>query len=217
MIVVNEICVCTIPIFIPSHRVVMGEVNFTFNHNLTIAWPTLLDAREKVDFLFPTAEIDTLINNASYTQTIGCFNRAQNESCINACGNVSEIFSSWPNFYTCSWYPALSEALNDSSLNASQVQALNDKGISSNGSNSPSIVSTSIASCLSDYCQSSPDCMDIDTHESCSFDNLISSNGSSNELNRTGAIICLRDSVCGSTASVNPDIGGLGVCLSFRR
>lgn len=194
----------------------MGEANFTYINSTILSQPSLIGTVQNLDFLFPTTNIDILINNASFTQTIGCSNGDKNVSCVDTCGNVSEIFSSWPNFYSCSWYPALSEALDDSNLNATEAQSLNHKGISSNGSNSPSVVSTSIASCLSDYCQSSPDCMDIDKYSSCSLDNLISSNGSSNELNRTSAIICLRDSVCGSTASVNPDIGGLGVCIFSR-
>ncbi|CZR60067.1 uncharacterized protein PAC_09962 [Phialocephala subalpina] len=192
----------------------MTSLNLTFDHNLSISLPPLSDAITKLDFLFPTASIDSLINNSTFTRTIGCSNSTPNVSCIDTCGNVSDVFSSWPNFYSCSWYPALAEALNGADLNVAQVEVLNAKCVSPNLSIVPSNISSTIATCLSDYCQSSPDCLGIDTYSSCSLDNLLSRDASG-DLNRTSAIVCLRDSVCGSTASVNPDIGGLGVILSL--
>lgn len=194
----------------------MNEPHLFPNHNLSSWVPSRSDALTKSDFLFPTTDIDSLINDSTFTQTIGCSNSSQNLSCINTCGNVTNLFSSWPNFYSCSWYPALAEALSDPNLNNTQVAGLDAKGISGNDSSFPTNISNTIATCLNDYCQSSPDCLAIDTFRSCSLDNLLSSNGSSQELNRTSAFICMSKNVCSTTASINPDIGGLGV-NSFLR
>lgn len=185
--------------------------NFSTNHNWIASLPSWEDAHTMLDFLSPTENIDSLINKSAFTQTLGCSDGSQIVPCSETCGNVTAAFLNWPNFYSCSWYPTLAESLSDSNLNNTQVEVLNDKGFSSNQSNFPSNISNTIANCLSDYCLSSADCLGIDTLHSCSLNNLLSSNGSSSDLNRTSAIVCLRDSVCGSTASVNPDIGGLGV------
>jgi hypothetical protein len=166
-----------------------------------------------LSFLSPNANISSLIVNSTFTSTLGCYNTSidpQNASCIQTCGNITDVFSSWPNFYTCSWYPALSEALNENP-NVMNAAVLGNLGIYDNEEDLSSNISSSIATCLADYCQSSPQCLVLDSSNACSLTNLFYTSGSSRILNQSSAASCLRYGVCGTTDDVNPDIGGLGV------
>ncbi|KAG4440238.1 hypothetical protein IFR05_004257 [Cadophora sp. M221] len=180
------------------------------------------EATTNFGFLFPNTSATSLINNPDFTASLHCSLESvesvepRNISCVEACSNPTIIFSNWPNFYTCSWYPTLSEALDAPDANSSSSNTLSSLGILSNQSTLSHSISSDIAACLSDYCESSDDCRKLDaTTQSCSLENLTIINGSSVVLNRTSAITCLRDNVCSSTGAVNPDIGGLGVILSL--
>jgi hypothetical protein len=166
-----------------------------------------------LSFISSNVNVSSLIDNSTFTSTLGCYINSfdsQNASCIQICGNITDIFSSWPNFYTCSWYPALSEALNENP-NVSTAASFGDLGVYGHEEDLSSNISFSIATCLADYCQSSPQCQVLDSNKSCSSTNLIYTSGSSQILNQSSAATCLRYGVCGTTDDVNPDIGGLGV------
>lgn len=166
-----------------------------------------------LSFLSPDANASNLIENGTFTNTLECFLTyipPKNTSCLHTCENITEIFSSWPNFYTCSWYPSLSAALNENP-NVSTGGLLGEVGIYSHEETLSSNVSSSIATCLADYCQSSPQCQKLDSANACSLTNLFYVSGSSRILNQSSAATCLRYGVCGTTDDVNPDIGGLGV------
>jgi hypothetical protein len=170
-------------------------------------------------FLFPTANLPDLLGNLNFTESLDCMANPSasslfsNISCTSACGSVEDIFANWPNFYTCSWYPSISDTLNNSDVNVtnSEVQTLNAIGIFGNQSALVTNISSSIANCLNDYCESSSTCLTLDHSNQCLLDNLLIGNGFSQRLNRSSAVACLRDSVCATTTDVNPDIGGLGV------
>jgi hypothetical protein len=167
-----------------------------------------------LSFLSPNANVSSLINNSTFTNTLQCAivtsDGLQNASCLQACGNITDLFSSWPNFYTCSWYPALSGFLTENP-NVSTAASLETLGINGHQEDLTSNISSNIATCLADYCQSSPQCQLLDSSQACSSASLISVNGSSKTLNQSSAASCLRYGVCGTTDDVNPDIGGLGV------
>jgi hypothetical protein len=169
-----------------------------------------------LEFLSSSANISKLINNSNFTNSLGCSLDLdeKNTSCIQVCGNVTDVFSSWPNFYTCSWYPTLSEALNENP-NVSSGSLLGSLGIFDHEEDLSSNISSSIANCLADYCQSSSQCQVLDSTNACSLTDLVSTSGSYMTLNRSSAVNCLRYGVCGSIDNVNPDIGGLGVRRTF--
>ncbi|KAH7321728.1 hypothetical protein BKA65DRAFT_87576 [Rhexocercosporidium sp. MPI-PUGE-AT-0058] len=180
------------------------------------------EATTNFGFLFPNASVTSLISNADFTASLHCSLETaestipKNISCIEACSNPALIFSNWSNFYTCSWYPTLSEALDAPDVSTSATDTFSSLGILPNQSILSHSISSDIATCLSDYCKSSDDCRKLDSKsQSCSLENLVVVNGSLVTLSRTNAITCLHDSVCSSTGAVNPDIGGLGVILSL--
>lgn len=177
---------------------------------------TRYNAIEELGFLSPNANVSSLIDNSNFTSTLKCFENlddSQNVPCAQTCGNVTDIFRSWPNFYTCSWYPALSEALNENP-NVSTAASLGALGIHAHQEDISSNISSSIASCLADYCQSSSQCQALDSQDACTLTNLLASSGI---LNQSTAATCLRYGVCGTTDDVNPDIGGLGVRQKTKR
>ena len=176
------------------------------------------EAVTALGFLFPNTSVTDLIGNSNFTTSLHCSLKTLdslnqvNVSCFEACSDPAIIFSTWPNFHTCSWYPSLSEALDGPFVSLSTKEAFSTLGILPNQSNLSLSVSSDIASCLSDYCASSEDCRKLDaTSRSCSLENLVTTNGTLSTLNRTSAIMCLRDNVCSSTGAVNADIGGVGV------
>jgi len=189
---------------------IVPSLSSIFPDDATLRQNAIVD----LGFLSPNANASSLINNSTFANTLQCAiatsNDLQNASCVQTCGNITDLFSSWPNFYTCSWYPALSEALNVNP-NVSTGVSLDSLGIYSHQEELSSNISSSIATCLADYCQSSSQCQVLDSSKACSSTNLISVNGSSKTLNQSSAASCLRYGVCGTTDEVNPDIGGLGV------
>jgi len=206
----------------------IGDGVGSWIYNLTASPAALQKVLVDLDFLhsFADADIPRLINNVSFTNSLGCKLESQYmipdyTSCAEVCGNVSTIFSSWPNFYTCSWYPALSEALAGSSPNGTQVDTLENFGITANQQDLSGYISSTVANCLAEYCQSSADCQAAPGASSssqwCTLDNLLSTNGSTQMLNRTSVMSCLEYAICPSTLSVNPDIGGLGVSKILPR
>ncbi|KAH7393398.1 hypothetical protein BKA64DRAFT_86424 [Cadophora sp. MPI-SDFR-AT-0126] len=180
------------------------------------------EAVTNLNFLFPNASVTSLISDPDFTSSLLCSLESRdsvnprNISCVQACSDPSIIFSNWPNFYTCSWYPSLSGALDRPDVSLPAKATFSNLGILPDQLNLSSSISSDIASCLSDYCASSNDCRNLDaTSRSCSLENLVSLNGTLKTLNRTNAIICLRDNVCSTTGAVNPDIGGVGVMSSL--
>lgn len=172
----------------------------------------------RAEFLFPSPSLATLLQNTSFTDSLQCMNSSQNgyifaNSTIDeGCGSVETIFASWSNFYTCSWYPSLSDTLYESAVNSTEFNTLTKLGVTESQQGLSDNVSSSVASCLNDYCQSSSTCLALDRFHSCSLESLLTIKNSSQTLNRTSAFACLRDNVCATTTEVNPDIGGLGVC-----
>jgi hypothetical protein len=161
-----------------------------------------------------TMNATDLINNSEFIGSLECSIKygAENISCTESCGTVNHIFNDWPNFYTCSWYPELSNALDHSNLDGPNLESLARLGISGNQREFSNNISVTIANCLSDFCRSSStDCPRLDHSNSCALENLITVNGSSGTLSANSAITCLQDGVCGSDLDVNPDIGGMGV------
>ncbi|CZT46297.1 uncharacterized protein RSE6_06706 [Rhynchosporium secalis] len=179
------------------------------------------EAVTNLGFLFINASIASLSGNPDFTASLHCSletaaSDPRNISCVEGCSKPEIIFSNWSNFYTCSWYPSLSAYLDRLDTNASTIDAFSSMGIQPNQSSLSQSVSSDIASCLSEYCESSDDCQKSDLiSQSCSMENLITTTGTVTTLNRTNAVICLRDNVCSSTGVVNPDIGGLGVIMSL--
>jgi hypothetical protein len=199
----------------------MASANLSAPVNLSDfnAFPTPfteIEAIADLAFLLNVTDVPALINNSNFTATLGCSDGDQNITCTDACSNVTSVFENWSNFYTCSWYPALSEALSDTNTTRIGAQSLEAFGIYGGQNELSSNTSINIATCLSDYCQSSSICLGLDTTNSCSMDTLIQTNSSSSTLDRVNAFKCVQSSVCGSIVDVNPDIGGLGVSLSFR-
>lgn len=197
----------------------MGSTFFTSNFTTLLedALSKQSQAIIRADFLFPNPSLPTLLQNTNFTDSLQCVNSSQNgwvfgNSTIDeGCGSVEKIFASWPNFYTCSWYPSLSDALYESTMNSTEFDSLTKLGVSGNQQGLSANVSSSVANCLNDYCQSSSTCLALDHFYSCSLGSLLTTNGASQTLNRTSAFACLRDNVCATTTEVNPDIGGLGV------
>ncbi|KAN0103334.1 hypothetical protein V8E51_011647 [Hyaloscypha variabilis] len=189
---------------------IVPSLSSIFPDDATLRQNAIVD----LGFLSPNTNASSLIDNSTFANTLQCAiatsNGLQNASCVQTCGNITDLFSSWPNFYTCSWYPALSEALNVNP-NVSTGVSLGSLGIYSHQEELSSNISSSIATCLADYCQSSSQCQVLDSSKACSSTNLISVNGSSKTLNQSSAASCLRYGVCGTTDEVNPDIGGLGI------
>lgn len=171
-------------------------------------------------FLFPTTPLPELLGNSTFIDSLDCMtassdgNSFQNISCAEGCGNVENIFANWPNFYTCSWYPSIADTLNVLSVNTLEVETLHSLGIVGSQQTLVTNISSDIANCLNDYCASSSTCQTLDSANHCSLESLLISNGSSQSLNRSSAVSCMRDSVCGTTTETNPDIGGLGVSSS---
>lgn len=199
----------------------MASVNLSVPVNLSNfnPFPTPFTRNEAIAdlaFLLDITDVPALIDNSNFTATLGCSDGDQNITCADSCTNVTSVFESWSNFYTCSWYPALSEALSDTNTSRIGAQSLEAFGIFGGQNELSSNTSITIATCLSDYCKSSSICLGLDTTNSCSMNTLIQTNSSSSTLDRVNAFKCVESSVCGSIVDANPDIGGLGVCLSFR-
>jgi hypothetical protein len=168
-----------------------------------------------LDFTQQVPDVAQLIGNLSFTNSLGCYNFSEGLLCNQACSDVTDILLNWPNFYTCSWYPSLSQTIDTANLTTSEVTTLGNLGILGAQQGLAENISSTIAHCLADYCQSSTECMSLDTDRYCSLENLLSTNGSTGTLNRVNAFSCMRVGVCSSTTDVNPDIGGLGVRTSF--
>lgn len=173
-------------------------------------------AAANLEFLLPNSNIPSLLANSNFTDSLECKLDFERTSCLEVCGNVSTTFANWPNFYTCSWYPEISAALNEANITGSGLERLDAIGISANQQEFSLNISSTIGNCLADFCQYSEQCQDSDIYDSCDSKSLFLDNGLSKTLNRTAAVECVRYGVCGSTAEINPDIGGLGVSLEVQ-
>jgi hypothetical protein len=178
--------------------------------NLT-ATPNLTTSEAYLPFTYSDLDTVTLLHNSNFTESLGCFIDNDHVSCNETCGNLTAILSNWPNFYTCSWYPSLSETLDTTNITGSERDTVNELGIFGSQQELSSNISSTLAHCLADYCLSSAECLDLDISKSCLLENLLIANESSGNLNRANAFSCMRNGVCSSTSDVNPDIGGLGV------
>jgi len=167
-----------------------------------------------LSFLSPNANVSSLhTDNSTFTNTLGCSITSivpQNASCIQTCGILQTSSRVGQTFYPCSWYPALSEALTENP-NKSTAALLGDLGIYDHEESFSSNISSSIATCLADYCQSSPQCQALDSNNNLFLDKSLLKQWFFKNMNPSNAATCLRYGVCGTTDDVNPDIGGLGV------
>ena len=164
--------------------------------------------------LISSLGLTSFSSDTAFVDQLECSDGRNNVSCIEACGDAKGIFRNWPDFYTCSWYPSISRTLDESTKAGAwegSVDLLGTKGIYGNEVALSTNISFTIANCLADYCNWSSDCQSLDLLNSCSMEHLMPSGGSIQTLNHSNAIQCLQYGICGSTANVNPDIGGLGV------
>jgi hypothetical protein len=178
--------------------------------NIT-ATPNLTTSEAYLPFTHSDLNVSSLIKNPEFTDSLGCFSGNGYVSCNETCGNVTAILLNWPNFYTCSWYPSISQTLDDTNVTEGEVAKLGALGISGQQQDLSNNISSTVAHCLADYCQSSKECLDLDHSQSCLLESLISSNGSNVILHPGNAFECMRAGICSSTSDVNPDIGGVGV------
>lgn len=188
--------------------VMSSIVDFFANDSSTIS---LAQARQNLPFLLSQADVPSLIANTNFTSSLECRLGFETKLCLEICGNMSTAFANWPNFYTCSWFPEISATLDESNVTGEGIDRLKTIGIPRNQLQLSSNISSNIGNCLADFCQYSEQCQDSDIYHSCARDSLFLDNGSSKALNRSAAAQCVRYGVCGSTAEINPDIGGLGV------
>lgn len=178
--------------------------------NIT-ATPNLTTSEAYLSFTKPHLNASSVINNSQFTESLGCFSGSNPVSCNETCGNVTAMLLNWPNFYTCSWYPSVSQTLDIFNVTEDEVAKLDTLGIFGKQQDLANNISSTAAHCLEDYCQSSKECMDLDIGQSCSLEKLINSNGSNAILDQGNAFECMLAGICSSTSDVNPDIGGLGV------
>jgi hypothetical protein len=180
-------------------------IDFLTNDSSTISQ---YQATANLKYLLPQSNIPSLLVDSNFTDSLECKVELERASCVEVCGNATTTFANWPNFYTCSWFPELSAAIDQSNLTTERLEYV---GISGSQQDLSRNISLSIGNCLADFCRYSEQCQESDIYDSCGLESLFLDNGTSRILNRTAAAQCVRYGVCGSTAEINPDIGGLGV------
>lgn len=154
----------------------------------------------------------------------GCDQGNGTLNCTASCLDKSVIFDSLDNLHNCMMYPAVAEAYAEGNLTANTTAIMEDFAIqkSIKGSQPSLDIINTIQPCLLDYCATLNGCH-YDSHASINSGDPSVSNGSyyypvlDRRFQYDVSYSDVFDICIFLPASVNPDIGGIGVRSSHLR
>lgn len=137
----------------------------------------------------------------------GCIIDESTWNCMKACLDVDRIFSSAYTLQNCIAFPQISSLLTNHSLTEAARATAAEAGIAESSYNSSKAVYDVITGCLDEFCrQHGPDCNPDDLNLQYCYEDAY------------GQRYCFTDpcQVIDKSATVNADIGGIGVRLQRR-